>query len=49
VTVRFCCHCGQVVNKDIRPGLCADEKHARMRRSQNLYCMDCGERLIVAR
>jgi hypothetical protein len=49
VTVRFCCHCGNVVNKNIRPSLCAEEKHARMRRSQNLYCMDCGERLIVAR
>jgi len=49
VTVRFCCHCGNVVNKDIRPSFCVEEKHARMRRSQNLYCMDCGERLIVAR
>jgi hypothetical protein len=49
VTVRFCCQCGTVVNKTIRPGLCQQEKHARMRRSQNLYCMDCGERLVVAR
>lgn len=49
MTVRFCCHCGAVVNKDIRPSFCAEEKHARMRRSQNFYCMDCGERLIVAR
>jgi hypothetical protein len=49
VTVRFCCHCGTVVNKAIRPGLCANEKHASMRRTQSMYCRDCGERLIVAR
>jgi len=47
VTVRFCCNCGTVVNKDIRSASCGQEKHARMRRSQNLYCMDCGERLVV--
>jgi hypothetical protein len=49
VTVRFCCTCGTVVNKAIRPSLCAVEKHARMRRSQSIYCIDCGERLVVAR
>jgi hypothetical protein len=49
VTVRFCCSCGTVVNRNIRPGVCADEKHARMRRAQNTYCMDCGERLVLAR
>jgi hypothetical protein len=49
VTVRFCCTCGAVVNKSIRPQSCADEKHARMRRSQHAHCMDCGETLIAAR
>ena len=50
VTVRFCCSCGTVVNKAIRASsLCADEKHAKMRRSQNVYCIDCGKRLVVAR
>jgi hypothetical protein len=49
VTVRFCCTCGRLVNKKIPPASCAGEKHARMRRSQNHYCTDCGERLVVAR
>jgi hypothetical protein len=49
VTVRFCCGCGSVVNNAIRPGLCGDAKHARMRRSQNTYCMDCGKPLALAR
>lgn len=48
VTVRFCCSCGAVVNENIRPASCAAEKHARMRRAQHPYCMDCGERVAVS-
>lgn len=47
VTVRFCSQCGVVVNGGIRPKHCAPESHARMRRSQSTYCIDCGERLAV--
>ena len=47
VTVRFCPNCGVVVNGGIRPGRCLAESHARMRRSQSTYCIDCGERLAV--
>ena len=49
VTVRFCCGCGSVVNSAIRPSLCGDVKHARMRKSQNTFCIDCGKRLAVGR
>jgi hypothetical protein len=45
VTVRFCAHCGAVVNERIRAALCPQESHARMRRAQSAYCVDCGERL----
>jgi hypothetical protein len=47
VTVRFCCGCGSVVNGAIRARVCADEKHSQMRRSRNVYCIDCGERLAA--
>jgi ribosomal protein L37E len=49
VTVRFCSHCGVVVNDRIRAHRCAAEAHAQMRRSQSIYCVDCGERLMAAR
>jgi hypothetical protein len=49
VTVRFCSSCGVVVNNNIRAGRCPIEHHARMRREQNAYCVDCGERLIQLR
>lgn len=47
VTVRFCSNCGVVVNTIIRLKRCLAESHARMRRSQRSYCVDCGERLAV--
>ena len=49
VTVRFCSHCGEVLNDRIRAYLCAAKDHAAMRRSQSVYCVDCGERLLVGR
>ena len=49
VTVRFCSNCGQVVNNNIRAGHCPVEQHAKMRRSQSAYCVDCGERLTQVR
>lgn len=49
VKVRFCSHCGGVVNDRIRSARCEPEIHARMRRTQSAYCVDCGERLLQAR
>ena len=49
VTVRFCASCGAVVNNNIRACRCASEQHARMRRAQSAYCVDCGEHLIHLR
>ena len=49
VTVRFCSGCGVIVNERIHAGGCAPEKHARRRRAQNTYCVDCGTRLVQAR
>jgi hypothetical protein len=49
VTVRFCSSCGVVVNNNIRTGRCLTEHHARLRRAQSAYCVDCGERLIQLR
>ena len=45
VTVRFCSHCGEVVNGAIRGARCSVEHHAKMRRAQSTYCVDCGERI----
>ena len=49
VTVRFCPSCGVVVNERIRAGRCLEESHARMRRAQNTYCVDCGGQLARGR
>lgn len=49
VTVRFCPSCGLVVNGNVRAHACGQETHARMRRSQSAFCVDCGERLLHGR
>ena len=49
VTVRFCPNCGVVVNESILARRCLVEKHARMRRVRNTYCMDCGQGLNQGR
>lgn len=49
VTVRFCSHCGGVVNDRIRSTPCEPASHARMRRTQSAFCVDCGEPLLQAR
>ena len=47
--VRFCPMCGGVVNGDIHIKTCSEEEHAKRRRNQSKYCIDCGEQLIRAR
>ena len=49
VTVRFCAECGAVVNAKILANPCHAEAHARMRRAQMPYCIDCGEQLVHPR
>jgi hypothetical protein len=47
ITIRFCASCGVLVNGVIRPKRCPADSHAQMRRTQNTYCIDCGERIAV--
>ena len=49
VTIRFCPNCGVVVNERIHARECLPEKHARMRRVRNTYCVDCGQTLVQKR
>ena len=49
VTVRFCPHCGEIVNGKIPIGTCSEEQHAKRRRARNAYCIDCGRGLFQAR
>jgi predicted RNA-binding Zn-ribbon protein involved in translation (DUF1610 family) len=49
VTVRHCPMCGEVVNKNITAKECSQEAHAKRRRNQSKYCVDCGEQLIGER
>ena len=49
VRVRFCPNCGGVVNERILAGACTLEKHARLRRARNTYCVDCGQGLVQER
>jgi hypothetical protein len=44
--VRFCPTCGEVVAANVAIKKCPESEHARRRRSQNKYCVDCGEQLI---
>jgi hypothetical protein len=46
IRIRFCPTCGEVLNRAIAAARkCAEDAHAKMRRSQNTYCMDCGSQL----
>jgi len=45
VPVRFCCMCGEVVNKNISAEVCSEEKHTKEQSKGNRYCVDCGEQL----
>ena len=46
VRIRFCPSCGEVLNKNIVSRKCPEDTHAKMRRSRNSYCMDCGTGLL---
>ena len=44
--VRICPQCGEEVNQSVAEIRCGEENHAKKRRQGNVYCVDCGERLI---
>ena len=44
--ISHCPECGQVVNSSIAARPCDDAKHARARRQQSAFCIDCGTQLI---
>jgi len=47
--VRFCSQCGEVVNGDLSTKRCSLEEHARRRRDREVFCVQCGERLVTQR
>ena len=47
--VRFCPSCGNVVNAAVRITTCPTARHDTARRSQSIFCVDCGTQLISAR
>jgi len=47
--VAHCSECGRVVNQNIAPASCAEDRHAQARRRQSRFCVDCGKQLIVPR
>lgn len=47
--VRGCPDCGEVVNPRLPQRACSEDEHARRRRGQATYCVDCGKRLIGSR
>ncbi|MCW5892641.1 MAG: hypothetical protein KIT14_19175 [bacterium] len=47
--VGHCPQCGVVVNPQVAAPDCTAERHAAARRRQSVYCVDCGQQLIVAR
>ena len=46
--VRACPMCGEIVNAKVPRHSCTQEAHAKKRREANVFCVDCGQRLIVA-
>jgi ribosomal protein L34E len=47
--VRFCPSCGGIVNDMVKALRCTTVRHDVQRRSQSAFCVDCGERLQLAR
>jgi hypothetical protein len=47
--VGHCPQCGGVVNNRIRAEPCSDAAHARERRQQTPFCVNCGTQLIFDR
>ena len=47
--VAHCPQCGQVVNARVAKRVCEEQRHADARRRQSVYCVDCGQQLIVQR
>jgi ribosomal protein L37AE/L43A len=47
--VAHCSECGRVVNDRLTGRQCQEDRHAEARRRQSVYCVHCGQQLIVPR
>jgi predicted RNA-binding Zn-ribbon protein involved in translation (DUF1610 family) len=47
--VSHCPQCGTVVNARIARRRCSEDAHAIARRQQSMYCVHCGEQLVLPR
>jgi predicted RNA-binding Zn-ribbon protein involved in translation (DUF1610 family) len=47
--VAHCPQCGDAVNHAISRSECSAEQHAVARRQRSMFCVWCGEQLIVSR
>ena len=45
VMVRFCCQCGDLVNRSIQINHCSSESHTLSRKRGTRFCSDCGLKL----
>ena len=45
--VGHCPQCGGVVNQAFSTQRCSELDHATARRRQNIFCVNCGTRLVV--
>ena len=43
--VRFCPSCGEIVNDKVSTTRCLPARHDLQRRTQSIFCVDCGEKL----
>jgi len=46
--VPYCPQCGGLVNRDIPARKCSAEHHAITRRQGSVFCVACGQQLIVS-
>ena len=44
--VRICPNCGEILNPSIAAKECSEEDHGIKRKRRNVYCYDCGKKLI---
>jgi len=47
--VGHCPKCGGIVNARLAVEPCTESKHAVSRRQQSIFCVDCGEQLVMGR
>jgi len=45
--VGHCPKCGGIVNARIVAERCTESKHSAARRQQSIFCVDCGQQLVI--